>query len=174
MKLFASRINPRRLFAVGLGLCVAGACSDNRGPIGHRSLETGVRVESMVAAHGLTVVLTFDPTDCLTCNGALASWLDWGRGHPGHFQLIFTRVPNRDEERRLILDHVRAAGILKSSLLSSKAYQSPREIVFVDGHEVVWSQLGKGLRTPLLRFVDSLPDTALNTVTAGAVRAVGQ
>jgi hypothetical protein len=161
-----------------VGIMLASAlvgCTETRKRIASRSLASGERIATLAAPRGLTVFLVYDPADCLGCNGALGSWIDWGRSHPARFKLLFSRSPNPDEARQLTLYRVRSAGVLSPSLwYSSKALGRPREVIFVDGVEIASSELGRAIRTPLLEAVDSLTEGDLGRLSPAALRGVVQ
>ena len=73
---------------------VAAACSTPPEPIGVWAVNGNRSVDELVSATGKTVVLIYDPSNCLSCGGPIGTRLDLGRsGRGAGVVLLLTRRP---------------------------------------------------------------------------------
>ena len=87
-----------------------------------------------------TLVLIYDPADCLSCGGPVGSWLAWSPGAKERQSvfLVFTREPSPRELRDLQLARLEARPWLVEDYLGKA---SPRAYRFAD-RRVVDSAVG--------------------------------
>lgn len=123
----------RRLCTLAALLVVA-ACSSSQEIESPEGL-----IRSLVPSPSLTAVLVLDPQHAFECYGALWEWREWGRKHPGQFNLVFSRAPDRAEKHRLALLRVRADMILPDSI--SSEFPTPAEFVLEQGN-IVYRNVG--------------------------------
>lgn len=86
-------------------------------------LTDGTPATGLADPNDPTVLLVYDPADCLACSGPLAAWLaERPVGAPA--KLLFTRTPNRQEERALLMHHLSASAVVQwnGSLRTPRAY----------------------------------------------------
>lgn len=98
--------------------------------------EDGERVVA-AADSGAVVVLAMDPSEVFTCSAMLMQWLEWRRGQPERFRLVFTRAPSPAERRRLRAVRLPLAGVLANGPRSG----TPMEVV-IRGGRVIFADRG--------------------------------
>jgi hypothetical protein len=96
-------------------------------------------VRALVPSPFRTAVLVLDPQHAFQCYGAVWEWREWGRKHPGQFNLVFSRPPDRAEKHRLALLRVHADTILPDGV--SSEVPTPAEFVLEQGR-VVYRSVG--------------------------------
>lgn len=107
-----------------------------------------------------SVILVLDPSECFSCEGILADWLEWRRKHPERFRLVFTRDPTDAEYRRTRLINLRVDGTLHPTSRPSTLH-TPLELVLRDG-QVVYADSGLVGR-PTTRLLQVLRESSLET-----------
>jgi hypothetical protein len=110
---------------------VAG-CTSDPPSIANLRLSSGQTVGEFVSASDTSVVLLYDPSDCFSCSGVLAQWIELRRQIHARVYLVFTRKPTDSEERQLAVYRVKSDGFLAKGGRSDQI-RTPTEHLFIHG-----------------------------------------
>ena len=76
-------------------------------------LQDGRNVKDMVSPDS-TIVLLYNPADCMRCDPDMPLWLEYSTLLPDRFLLLLTRTPSDSEREQLVAMQVAARGTIKS------------------------------------------------------------
>lgn len=156
-------------FAIGLMMLTV-ACAPATDSPANWVLVQGGTLGSMYDGTDGGVVLVLDPTQCFSCTGLLAQWLDWRASHPERFRLVLSRSPMNWEK-------VRLAPLPVSGTLSvpRESREFPVELVFTGGEVAYRSSVLRGVSTSALlaELRDATLEEALGRVRQGETEFAG-
>jgi hypothetical protein len=120
-------VNPiLTFFAPGVLVTIIVGCV-TYGNAGDLLLVDGTPAVAVANPRGPTVLLVYDPADCLACSGPLAGWVPWRAS----VKLLWTRKPTLQEERALVMHHLPSAALVQwnGTLPTPRAYLIRARIV---------------------------------------------
>jgi len=113
------------------------------------ALEDGRTVKALIGTTARTVVLVYEPSDCVACGTPVGVWLEWGRHSQTPVLLLLTRRPTALEAKQLQLARIAPAGVVK---IESGAPATPSGYLVSNG-VVQDSALGRASFQPFLSRV---------------------
>ena len=99
--------------------------------LGELELTSGAAINALAIGHDTAIALVYDPSECFTCSGTLADWIEVARTRPVKVLLILTREPLSAEARMLSSYRVPIAGVLAPSWGLHQT--ASMELLFVNG-----------------------------------------
>jgi len=96
-------------------LCLTGCGGHDRAAqVLSLKLPAGDRLQSLaVASPDTTVLMVYDPSDCLACGAPYGAWRGWARESPRrHVRLVLARKPSELEAKELRIARAELSGIL--------------------------------------------------------------
>lgn len=99
--------------------------------VGELELTSGAAIRTLTVGYDTAIALVYDPSECFTCTGTLADWIEVEHTRPVKIFLVLTREPRSAEARMLSSFRVPIAGVLASSWPSRMP--TSMEILFVNG-----------------------------------------
>lgn len=113
-------------------------------------LTDGRTVADLTADVDTSVVLVYDPADCLACDANAVRW-NQARAETQHrVLLMLSRAPSETERRRLIAMRMAVDGILRPGEWASLS--TPSEFLIASGESIVSTHRGTG-PSPLLQHL---------------------
>lgn len=79
-----------------------------------------------------TLVLVYDPADCLSCYSAFSKWFAYKQAHPERVYLVLSREPTDAERKQFVAARIVIDGVL-SKTTSIGQDLLPREILYIEG-----------------------------------------
>jgi len=101
----------RVLISVLIMLVFSG-CTDSPPAIHDWKISGARTVRYLLTEADTTVLLILDPTQCFTCSGELAEWLDGERRGRFRLQLVLNRQLREEEAGQFVIYRVKPAGFL--------------------------------------------------------------
>lgn len=135
---------------------VLGCTSTKPLPIMQLPLKTGALIADLVSESDTTMLLIYDPADCLACGNPIGVWLAWETSSPRRsLALVLTREPSPADVRALAT----ARAMVKGLLQETARFTRTPAAYYIVAHRIVDSAVGRPALSSLMTRITERPMT---------------